>query len=242
MNRNDPNIILLEVTVKQLGELADELVFVGGCAASLLVTDPVAPVCRPTIDVDVLTEATTKSEYYVVCRKLKALGFVEDVSSGAPICRYTNENIVIDLMAPDPDVLGFANKWYRHVVSNAEKFVLPSGSEIFAVTGPLFLATKIEAYKDRGNGDFSASHDIEDLITVLDGRKEIEEEIGDAAPEVSDFLRSTIKMFLEDKDFRNSLPGHLVGDIGYEHRAQNVLDRMGRIVNGTNAGLGDTPG
>jgi hypothetical protein len=34
------------------------------------------------------------------------------------------------------------------------------------------LATKMEALKGRGGGDYVASHDMEDIITVLDGRFE----------------------------------------------------------------------
>ena len=40
-NRRNPNLDILESTVDQLGQLADELVFVGGCATGLLLTDPV---------------------------------------------------------------------------------------------------------------------------------------------------------------------------------------------------------
>ncbi len=36
---NNPNIELLEKTVEKLGELADKMVFVGGCATGLLITD-----------------------------------------------------------------------------------------------------------------------------------------------------------------------------------------------------------
>ena len=38
MNPRDPNIQLLEVVAQALGELCDELLFVGGCAAGLLCT------------------------------------------------------------------------------------------------------------------------------------------------------------------------------------------------------------
>jgi len=49
------------------------------------------------------------------------------------------------------------------------------------VSSPYFLATKIEAFTGRGGGDYQASHDLEDIITLLDGRPEIVAEIG-AAP------------------------------------------------------------
>ena len=38
------------------------------------------------------------------------------------------------------------------------------------VTAPYFMATKIEAFYGRGGDDFLGSHDMEDIITVIDGR------------------------------------------------------------------------
>lgn len=58
-SRADPNLAQLEEAAAKLGELLDELVLVGGCAAGLLVTDPGSSPIRPTEDVDLLVEATT---------------------------------------------------------------------------------------------------------------------------------------------------------------------------------------
>jgi len=51
---------LLELAASTLGELVDEVVFVGGAAVTLWITDPAAPPVRPTNDVDVV-EATTRT-------------------------------------------------------------------------------------------------------------------------------------------------------------------------------------
>jgi hypothetical protein len=45
------------------------------------------------------------------------------------------------------------------------------------ITAPAFLGTKFEAYSDRGGGDMLASHDLEDIINVLDGRPGLLEEV-----------------------------------------------------------------
>lgn len=58
MNPNDPNVFLLERAAEQLGEaLLEQLVFVGGAVAGVLVTDPAMPEIRPTQDVDVICTA-----------------------------------------------------------------------------------------------------------------------------------------------------------------------------------------
>ena len=48
---------------------------------------------------------------------------------------------------------------------------LSVGPEIRIVTAPYFLATKLEAFKGRGKGDFLGSHDLEDFVSVVDGRE-----------------------------------------------------------------------
>jgi len=64
MNKsNNPNIMILMVAIKQLGSLIDEVVFVGGCATGLLITDLAAPPVRMTKDVDVIIQISTRSEY-----------------------------------------------------------------------------------------------------------------------------------------------------------------------------------
>jgi len=56
MRTTDPSLALLSRAVVQLGPLVDRLVFLGGCATALLLSDPAAPEVRPTKDVDAITE------------------------------------------------------------------------------------------------------------------------------------------------------------------------------------------
>ena len=56
---SDPNIAMLEIATKTLGDLCDSLVFVGGCATGLLLTTTRAHSIRATKDVDVVTKAAT---------------------------------------------------------------------------------------------------------------------------------------------------------------------------------------
>lgn len=46
----NPNLEILVLTVDRLGSLAEEMIFVGGCATGLLITDPAAPPIRITRD------------------------------------------------------------------------------------------------------------------------------------------------------------------------------------------------
>ena len=86
-NSQNPNLESLELAIHHLGELADDLVFVGGCATGLLITDPAAAPVRATYDVDAIAQVLSRAEYYQFAEKLKGKGFREDAEEGAPMCR-----------------------------------------------------------------------------------------------------------------------------------------------------------
>jgi hypothetical protein len=105
------------------------------------------------------------------------IGFKRDRTSDAPICRWRYRGIAVDLMPTDPNVLGFANRWYGLAMETAQRVSLPSGTAIRLISAPTFIATKFEAFADRGQGDLLASHDLEDIVNVIASRTQILEEI-----------------------------------------------------------------
>lgn len=80
------------------------------------------------------------------------------------------------------------------------------GTVIRVITPPLFLATKFVAFEQRGGGDY-LSHDVEDIIAVVNGRPEVMGDVAAAAPDVREFLRRQFSSLLECEDFLNVLPG-----------------------------------
>jgi predicted nucleotidyltransferase len=73
-------------------------------------------------------------------------------------------------MPLDQKILGFSNRWYRAAMESSVTVRLWDDLEIRIVRGPFFIATKLGAFQGRGKGDFFGSHDLEDLISVVDGR------------------------------------------------------------------------
>ncbi|OIO61074.1 MAG: hypothetical protein COX57_04075 [Alphaproteobacteria bacterium CG_4_10_14_0_2_um_filter_63_37] len=229
MNRLDPNLANLTLVAERLGDMVGEVVFLGGCAVGLLLTDPAAPPVRATVDVDVIAELASTGAYHRFGERLRALGFRED-SSDTVICRWVVGAVKVDVMPIDSDILGFANRWYPLALSTATETQLPSGITIRMVTAPCFIATKIEAFLGRGNGDWWGSHDLEDLIAVLDGRPEVEEELRRADLELHRFVAKTFTRWLQEPDFIEALSGHLPGDIASQGRKQGLLGRMERMA------------
>ena len=231
MNIADPNVLLVESVARAMGPLCKEVVFVGGCATGLLLTDPAAPLTRPTKDVDVIAEVTSYSDYRVLGRNLKEAGFSPDTSPDAPICRGTIGELRLDVMPTSEDVLGFTNSWYREAARSAKLIRLPGGTEIRLIIAPLFVAAKIEAFHGRGHGDYIGSHDMEDIITLVDGRPELPGEVlAYSEPELVKFISEEIEDLLGTPAFFQAISGFLRPDEASQARVPTIIARLRQIA------------
>ena len=223
------NLEILLQAVNHLGPLVDDMVFLGGCATGLLLTDPAAPPIRATIDVDVIVGVGSLSEYYALSDQLRARGFREDTSEDAPLCRWVAEDVILDVMPIDEKILGFSNQWYTPAMQQAGEVELSTGQKIKMVTAPYFLATKMEAFYGRGGGDYLSSHDMEDLLAVIDGRPGIVEEIASCDIDLRSYLAKQFSQLVNDKSFIEAIPGHLPGDPASQARVPIIMDRIDLI-------------
>ena len=230
MTRRDPNSAQVELIANAIGDLRERLVFVGGCAVGLLITDPAAAPVRVTYDVDLIVQVTALPGYYQIERDFSRLGFQRDVSADAPICRWTYRDIVVDLMPTDTSILGFSNRWYPLAVETALVISLQNDQHIKLISAPLFLATKFEAFADRGNRDILSSHDFEDIINVIDGRAELPGEIETSSDELRGYLREQCQLLLNSSDFLGALPGLVFPDEFLAERVREVENRVRRIA------------
>ena len=178
-DRVSENLAMLMRVVDRLGPLRERLVFLGGAVTELFITQPGGPGPRQTKDVDVVIDVVNLGEYSETLRdQLVALGLREDTREGAPVCRWLLDDIIVDIMPTRGEILGFSAKWYPLAYETATPFALPDGTVIRLVTPACFIATKLAAFGDRGRRNPTASHDLEDMIAVIDSRPEI---IGDVA-------------------------------------------------------------
>ena len=225
------NIELLKQVAKRLGPLLHEVVFVGGCTTELFITDEAAAEVRPTFDVDVIAEITSYAHYATFSERLRALGFREDTSRGAPLCRWLIDEMKLDVMPIEERILGFTNRWYRAAMDAAQDTELQAGLRIRVVTAPYFLATKLEAFRGRGKGDYANSHDLEDLLTVIDGREAIVQEIADT-PTLRSYIAEQFRALLETPAFLDAMPGYLLPDVSSQGRAPILRGRIQQMAAG----------
>ena len=103
---------------------------------------------------------------------------------------------------------------------------LPDGLRIRLIAGPVFLATKFESFATRGGGDMMSSHDFEDIINLLDGRTNIEDEIKSSTQELIEYLAIRFGEVASHPDFDNTLPGLITYDALYTERLELVRRRI----------------
>lgn len=227
---SDPNIELLADVARALGDLCEELVFVGGCATGLLVTDPAAPSVRATYDVDAIVAAVSLQEYHRLGRTLRERGFSQPLEEGEPPFRWMYAGMKLDVMPIDEKVLGFSNRWYESALVEARTVRLRTGLDIRLITAPYFLGTKLDAFEDRGRGDYLESHDLEDVLSVVDGRPEIIGEMARAPASLRKFVADVFARLTADAGFINALPGLVSDRDSSAVRVPIVLGRLEQIA------------
>ncbi len=224
------NTVLLERVAPHLSKVSAGFVYLGGAVVDLLLTDQASPQARPTDDVDTIVEVGTTSQYYQLAERLRAAGFKEDTSPGAPLCRWIVAGTKVDVMPTEPAVLGFSNRWYPSAIRHAEPVQLGDGSVVQVVTAPHFVATKLEAFKSRGAGLFRESTDIEDIVAVVDGRPELGAEVARAPADLRGYLSQELGTMLGNPRFLDALPGHLPSDTASQARRPLLLARLRAIT------------
>ncbi len=164
------NLKVVEKVAIALGELNNDVIYVGGAVVSLYVTDEAAEQSRPTKDIDISVQIRSYAEMEKLREQL-AHKKIYPSPSETVMYRYNYEDVLIDFIPFEATPLGPTNSWLKPGFKNS-KSVIIGDTEINILPVSLFLASKWEAYKSRGN-DPRTSHDFEDIIYVIDNNKEL---------------------------------------------------------------------
>lgn len=208
-------------------DLREQVAFVGGCTTSFLLTDEfVLEQVRHTEDVDLIVHVMGYPGFYALQQALRAKGFKDmppDPEESAPVCAMKLDDLRVDFMPDDPQVLGFSNRWYGDALKTAMPYKLSDDLSIRLVNPSYFLATKLEAYKGRGKGDTLSSHDIEDLLTLIDGRESLINEVKAAPDELRGYLAEEFSQLLQDPHFEYAVNSQAGGNA---EREQILFERI----------------
>lgn len=227
--RANSNLAMLEFVANKLGSLNGEVIYVGGCSTALLINDPMSMDVRPTFDVDCIVDVISLIEYHNFERELRNIGFKQSMEDDV-ICRWRYDDMILDVVPTDEKILGFGNPWYKEAIDCAVIHKISDNLSVKSISAPYFLATKIEAFKGRGNNDLWGSHDFEDIITVVAGRVEIAEEVISSPKPLRERISSFLIDLLKNNQFEVVLPGHVNDGPFTEERVQAVNERIRKII------------
>lgn len=221
---------MLQVVAQALGnDLRERLVFIGGCTTALFITDEIVlESVRATDDVDLIVDLVGHAQWLQLQNQLRQKGFTESPDDEV-ICRMRLGDLKVDFMPDDETILGFSNRWYSKGIETAITCSLNETLNIRRLTPQLFVATKLEAYRGRGNGDLLGSRDMEDILLVVDGRVELVSEIRGAGDDVRCYIAEQFKALLSHTDFDHFLEGNIKGPEG---RVPIVWERFVAISRG----------
>ncbi len=186
MNDNN-NIVRIKAVFNALEDLGKSVVFVGGATVSLYKDRP-ASETRITDDVDIVVEVLRYADYANIEEQLRKKGFINDIESGI-ICRYRINGIVVDVMPTGENILGFKNQWYTDGFQNSIEYPLTENESVRIFSAVYFIASKLDAFNDRGKNDGRTSSDFEDIVYVLNNRTTIWEEMSNAPAPVILYLK-----------------------------------------------------
>ena len=226
------NIDRVQIVARALGEIKEQVVFVGGSVVELYADNPELSDIRPTIDVDCVTDLQicTYSDYGKLEQKLRYLGFHDDTTENAPICRKIYRGVKVDFMPVIPDILGFSNIWYKDGIANKTSIVLPDGISIFIFPVEYFLATKLEAMHSRGGADIRGSHDWEDIVYVFENCGKVLSNFQKCSNvKLIEYLQKEIRILLNNRNIREIIYSALPYN-SEEESVDEILCLMNKIL------------
>lgn len=222
------NELRLKAVAKALGSLGEPFVFVGGAVVSLYAPRGTTLEQRPTDDVDVVVELASYGSYTQLDERLRQAGFQNDVMSKV-IYRYRVQGISVDVMPTEPEILGFSNQWYPEGFRYAEDHALDTALTIRLFTPVYFVASKLEAFKGRGEGDFWGSSDFEDLVYVFDNAPDLDQRLKEGSLAVQAYLHEEFTQLLNNPDVEDGILGHVEQRYA-SARTRRILELLRQFV------------
>lgn len=219
MSKYKKHVDMILAVAQAIGEdMRRQVAFVGGCTTGLLLTDDYTrEQVRHTEDVDLIVHVVGQMGWADLQATLRARGFKDIMADDqSPICAMALGELRVDFMPDDPAILGFSNRWYRQALDTAQDFPLTGEVSIRLLTPTYFVATKLEAYRGRGNNDPLSSQDIEDILNLFAGRHTLTEEIDAAPQEVKSYIAEQLGALLDDGDFDYAVQAAALGDASRE--------------------------
>ena len=212
-----------------LGELNKQVVYVGGAIVSLYIDDPAAEDIRPTKDIDLTFQIATYAKLEQLREDLVSRGFYQSAEDTVT-CRFRYEDLLVDVMSTETVGWAPSNPWFKKGFDEALSLDLDA-IVIKVLPLPYFLATKMEAFFDRGIKDVYASHDLEDIVYLFNYTTNISDQILAANKEVKSYLAKALGEIMGNSTVMTAIRGSLYYEQADE-RFQIIQERIQTIIDG----------
>ncbi|HKJ81851.1 MAG TPA: nucleotidyl transferase AbiEii/AbiGii toxin family protein [Ignavibacteriaceae bacterium] len=214
MQNKNLNLGVVKIVADALGELNDQVVYVGGAVVGIYADDPAAEDVRPTKDVDITLKIASYVELTKLEEELLRKEFKRDPLEKVE-CRFFLNEILVDVMSTTRVGWAPANRWFEPAFSHIKEFNL-EGTIIKIFTLAYFLATKFEAFNDRGKKDPRTSHDLEDIIYVLNNNLDLVKDILTAPEDVKKYLKDQFQVLLNSPVLQEAM----LANLSYETQSE----------------------
>lgn len=221
------NIERIKIVHRCLGDLQNQIVYVGGATISLY-ADREPYEVRETDDIDVIVEIANYPEQTRFDELLLSKGFTNDIESKVR-CRYKVNGITVDVIPTEDISMGFKNYWYPEGFKNAINHKIDEQTNIKILTAPYFIATKLEAFNDRGRTEGRTSQDFEDIVYVFENRSVIWDEMRNAKENLRKYLVKEFTGLLSIPNIREWIECH--ADLISPPSVYWILEELRQLIN-----------
>ena len=228
MKNTQINKIIIVRVANALEELNEKVIYVGGAVVSLYINDSAADDVRPTKDIDISIKVASIMELENIREQLSEKGFKQSADLDV-ICRFKFEDIVVDVMATKPIAWAPANPWFEKGFERLEKIKV-NKTTIQIMPLSFFLASKFVAFHDRGGDDPRFSHDLEDIIYIIDNRTDWHQIlINEEDQEVKQFLVNEFRNILASNKIQEAIMGNLFYET-QDKRFAMIIDKINKVI------------
>ena len=221
----------IEIVAVALGELRDDVMFLGGAIAGLLVTNPAAPPPRLTDDVDVVVDVATYAELCATHRPPARARFRRGYAAKARRpCRWLLHGIKVDVMSTG-SVPGPTNRWYAEAMANAQAFALNAELSIRIISRAVLHRRPSWIRSGMGGGATISPVTISRTSSRSSTAARRSKRMSRRHPRLFGPSCATgSRRCSPIADFVDAIAGHLRGDSASQARLPLVLSRMRAIA------------
>jgi predicted nucleotidyltransferase len=223
-------LALARTLTAELGDRKEDFVLVGGVCPALYPLLPTVSL-NFTEDIDIVIRASSLAQWHRFKRELEARAFkYPSDPPGQPVCRLEKGNLQLDLLTTG-DHLGFTNRFYEDVF-RTRTLVSGDGISLYVASPVGFVATKLEAYFDRGLKEPLPSKDMEDVLVVLRGLPALLDDVASGDDPLAHGVRALLLRVVElhGADLVSFLQRHVESDVATQQTAPALAARIVRAT------------